>query len=238
MDQRISEDVRRMRDQALDHEYAVVEDVCGALPEPCRVVDIGCGSLGLLERMGTRLHQLYKGSLGIDIDRKGLARNRNVAHHVCASCYALPLRTGSVDVILCRWVFEHLEHPDQAMREFSRVLKKGGVLYVKTPNFWHYSMLVSWATSTWFHNVFRSATGQGENTPTFYRANTSRQLGRLAADTGFSVRRFEYYPFSFMYYSFNKELFVTMKFVSTLVRSITERAQQMLLCVFVKLEDR
>jgi ubiquinone/menaquinone biosynthesis C-methylase UbiE len=131
-------------------------------------------------------------------------------------------------------VFEHLEKPEEAMQEFSRVLKKGGILYIKTPNLWNYGMLLSWVTPTLFHNLFRSATGLRENTPTFYRANTKRRLTDLAKSAGLTVRELKAYSNSFMYYSFNKELFLVMRGLSQLVGAVTDRMQQLLLCVMEK----
>ena len=45
----------------------------------------------------------------------------------------LPLTDGSVDAILCTQVLEHLEWPRESVREFHRVLKPGGVLYLTAP---------------------------------------------------------------------------------------------------------
>ncbi len=45
----------------------------------------------------------------------------------------LPLADESVDAILCTQVLEHLEWPREAVREFHRVLKPGGVLYLTAP---------------------------------------------------------------------------------------------------------
>src|SRR5437899_11825119 len=120
------------------------------------------------------------------------------------------------------------------MREFSRVLRKGGFLYVKTPNLLNYAMVISWLTPTAFHNVFRSGSGMRENIPTFYRANTSRTLRRLATKTGFAVRSLEHWPYSFMYYAFNKELFLITRTLSRLVRKITDRLELMMFCVLEK----
>jgi len=236
MDARIKSQVTKYRDEILDREYSLLEDAQKSLVGDFhRLVDIGCGSFGLLGRNGKRLAGLQARSLGIDLDRAGLASNPNVAHRVCASCYSLPLECASVDFIVCRWVFEHLERPDEAMREFSRVLKKNGFLYIKTPNLWNYGMLLSWATPTVFHNLFRSATGLRENTPTFYRANTKRQLTELATASGFAIRNLESYSNSFMYYSFNKELFLAMRAMSAVVGKVTNRMQQVLLCVMEKM---
>jgi predicted SAM-dependent methyltransferase len=45
----------------------------------------------------------------------------------------MPLDDESVDVILCSEVFEHLKNPVLAIKEFSRVLKKGGQLILTAP---------------------------------------------------------------------------------------------------------
>jgi ubiquinone/menaquinone biosynthesis C-methylase UbiE len=234
MDRRISGDVTRTRDEVLDYEYSVIQHLCKPVGRRSRLVDVGCGSLGLLGRRGDRLVELQADSLGVDIDRQSLSTNRNVGHRLCASCYSLPLKDNSVDIVVCRWLFEHLESPEQAMREFSRVLRKGGFLYVKTPNLLNYAMVISWLTPTAFHNVFRSGSGMRENIPTFYRANTSRTLRRLATNTGFAVRSLEHWPYSFMYYAFNKELFLITRTLSRLVRKITDRLELMMFCVLEK----
>jgi SAM-dependent methyltransferase len=237
MDARIRDLVLRHREEVLDREYVLIEQAQESLGDKRhRLVDIGCGSFGLLGRNGDRLAELRAGSIGIDIDMAGLASNSNVAHRICASCYSLPIETASVDFVVCRWVFEHLEKPQEAMREFSRVLKPGGFLYIKTPNLWNYGMLLSRATPTAFHNFFLSATGQGENIPTFYRANTKRRLTELAVSTDFAVRRLESHSSSFMYYAFNKELFLTMRALSKLVGIATGSLQQLLLCLMQKVK--
>jgi SAM-dependent methyltransferase len=134
-------------------------------------------------------------------------------------------------------MLEHLEYPERAMSEMARVLKTHGVLYLKTPNLWNYTMLLSWATSTGVHNFFRSLTGADDNIPTFYRANTEGKLTRLANANGFAVRRLELVSYSYMYYAFNKELFVTMRSLSKVVGKVTSRMRQTILCVFEKVHD-
>jgi SAM-dependent methyltransferase len=51
---------------------------------------------------------------------------------------ALPLRSGSVDGILCEMVLEHVEEAPQALREFGRVLRPGGRMYLAVPFLWPY----------------------------------------------------------------------------------------------------
>ncbi len=45
----------------------------------------------------------------------------------------IPLDANSVDVILCTEVFEHLKNPILALKEFSRILKSGGLLILTAP---------------------------------------------------------------------------------------------------------
>jgi SAM-dependent methyltransferase/uncharacterized protein YbaR (Trm112 family) len=52
---------------------------------------------------------------------------------VVADAYALPYATGSVDAVHCEAVLEHLEFPDQAVRQMYRVLRPGARVYAATP---------------------------------------------------------------------------------------------------------
>jgi 2-polyprenyl-3-methyl-5-hydroxy-6-metoxy-1,4-benzoquinol methylase len=46
----------------------------------------------------------------------------------------LPFGDNSFDYVTCLEGLEHIENPQQAMREFARVLKPGGHLIVSVPN--------------------------------------------------------------------------------------------------------
>lgn len=45
----------------------------------------------------------------------------------------IPVKDKSFDAIMCIEVFEHIPHPVDAMREFSRIMKKGGLLILTVP---------------------------------------------------------------------------------------------------------
>jgi ubiquinone/menaquinone biosynthesis C-methylase UbiE len=221
-------------DDILDHEYELVEEMRRNCPGPCRYVELGCGSLGLLGRVKDRLSDLYPGSVGIDLDPEELAQNKNVMHRVCGDCYSLPLESESVGILVSRWVFEHLADPDKALSECARVLKRGGSLYIKTSNLLNYTMLISKMTPLAFHNFIRSAAEADDNIPTFYRANTRGQLSKLAKKHGLSVTHVECWPESYMYYSFNKNMFFIMRKISNVVQKVTNNVQLALMCVLHK----
>jgi len=55
----------------------------------------------------------------------------------------LPFKENSVDTIILGGVIEHLENPNSALREMNRILKKGGVLLMETPNPYFFPVMFS-----------------------------------------------------------------------------------------------
>ncbi len=56
------------------------------------------------------------------------------AEFLIADCYSLPFDDCSFDRIFNHTFMEHLSHPVQAMKEFHRVLKPGGIVGVCSPD--------------------------------------------------------------------------------------------------------
>jgi SAM-dependent methyltransferase len=52
---------------------------------------------------------------------------------VVADAYELPYADGSVDAVHCEAVLEHLEFPEEAVREMHRALRAGGKAFAATP---------------------------------------------------------------------------------------------------------
>ncbi len=95
-----------------------------------RVLDLGCGpgtiTAGLAEAVAPT------GTL-IAIDREPgqlvLATTAAPsAHGVAARAEALPVATGTLDVVFAHAVFEHLPNPVAVLTELQRVLRPGGLL--------------------------------------------------------------------------------------------------------------
>jgi SAM-dependent methyltransferase len=54
------------------------------------------------------------------------------------SVYSLPFKDSTFENISLIMVIEHLAEPKDALRECCRVLKKGGILMVTAPQYWHF----------------------------------------------------------------------------------------------------
>ncbi len=54
------------------------------------------------------------------------------------TAYKVPVESGSFDCAICTSALEHLEEPEQALRECYRVLKPGGVAIYTGPFIWHF----------------------------------------------------------------------------------------------------
>jgi SAM-dependent methyltransferase len=97
------------------------------------VVDVGCG----MGRSFRLLKILFRSRrlIGIDLDEENLviARNRTASERlevdfVKSDCAAIDLPDASADLLLCHQTFHHLVQQEEALREFRRILKPGGIL--------------------------------------------------------------------------------------------------------------
>jgi SAM-dependent methyltransferase len=113
------------------------EALAARLPRQGRVLEVGCGSGGLLvaaSRLGIAIE-------GIDIAARWvvIATRRLMDHglHVpvaAAEGERLPYPDGSFDAVVADSVIEHLDDPEAGLREWARVLKPEGRLLLWSPN--------------------------------------------------------------------------------------------------------
>ena len=112
-------------------------DLVRLIPEPKAsydvVVDVGCGSGYSLPKLAQRFAP--RELVGVDIDPQMLAMARSEAARAGlavrlleSSNTRMPLADASVDLLFCHQTFHHIVEQEQALAEFLRVLKPGGLL--------------------------------------------------------------------------------------------------------------
>ena len=95
-----------------------------------RLVDIGCGT----KPYAAMLIPYVTEHIGVDHE-DSLHSKDNV--NLIGTAYKIPVPDQSFDSALCTAVLEHLEEPEQALRECHRVLKPGGIAIYSVPFIWH-----------------------------------------------------------------------------------------------------
>jgi len=98
-----------------------------------RVLDLGCGAghfLPLIRRLGGH-------PLGVELSERALARSRErdpeAETHLLAADGSIPLGHGTVDLVWCSEVIEHVADVGLLLSEVRRVLRPGGRLLLTTP---------------------------------------------------------------------------------------------------------
>ncbi len=94
------------------------------------ILDAGCGTGLMLQEMRHLGH-----AEGVDIAKEALAfcRERGLDNVREASVLDLPFDAGSFDVVTALDVVEHLDDDAGALREWGRVLKPGGRVFIFVP---------------------------------------------------------------------------------------------------------
>lgn len=106
--------------------YRIIEEMIRDMTG--RIVDIGCGS--------NRIIQNVSALIGMDIKMNKLRFVQKENPKLLAGdAYAMPFRKASCDGIICSQVIEHLPYNRNIIPELSRILKKGGLLILGTPDY-------------------------------------------------------------------------------------------------------
>ena len=95
-----------------------------------RLVDIGCGKKPYKDLLAPYVTE----HIGVD-HQDTLHGKSNIDRF--GTAYDIPAENGEFDSAICTAVLEHLEEPEQALRECHRVLKQGGAAIYSVPFIWH-----------------------------------------------------------------------------------------------------
>jgi SAM-dependent methyltransferase len=140
--------------------------------------------------------------IALDISHGQLLRNQATTLRVQADVGRIPLAAGSIDVVVCFNVIEHLDDPRPALDEMRRCLASGGVLVLGFPNRGSLKGLVTRATPVevhraWYRRVVgKRDRGEGHHDafPTVFHPSVSvSRMRAWLADNGFEASLFALY---------------------------------------------
>jgi malonyl-CoA O-methyltransferase len=103
---------------------------------PATVLDLGAGTGTATAELARRFRRAHVIALDIAPGMLRAARRRQWPWRrfgrVCADAHALPLRSGSVDLVFSNLMLQWSDRPDIVFAECARVLKVGGLLLFST----------------------------------------------------------------------------------------------------------
>jgi SAM-dependent methyltransferase len=120
---------------------------------PVRILEAGCGRKWPLDLKGIE-HTLT----GLDIDKAALDIRKNVTRDLDDTIHGdlryADLGTGQFDVIYSSYVLEHIKEAEAVLQNFSRWLRKGGLLILLIPDADSVRGFITRITPHWFHVLY------------------------------------------------------------------------------------
>lgn len=123
-----------------------VDKFIAQVPPGAIILDACCGD-GYLGSRYLTTHQI----IGFDCETEAVSfctREYTQGRYVLASAYDLPFADNSMDAIILSMAIEHFHEPAKAVNELGRILRRGGIIIVTTPN--ESSWLWILIKHTWF----------------------------------------------------------------------------------------
>ncbi len=150
------------------------------------VLDFGCGRGNFVI---DELAESFSQKIGFDVSAESIQGNITCDKVILGNSTSLPFPDASMDVVVSLWVFEHIEKPEEVMKEIFRVLKPNGFFAFVTPN--KKSALITlrrMMSDGIAHRLLKFLYGREEKDAfsVYYRANTIKDITSLAKKTSFS----------------------------------------------------
>ncbi len=172
----------------------MLAEVLAGVQAPARIIDVGCGDGFATHVAAQRNAGHYFAGLDWAAGSLATARQRGLAVIRAGIDFpALPIKPGSVDVVVLSEVIEHLVDTDSAVEAIHRVLRPGGSLLLSTPNLaaWYNRALLAAGVQPVFSEVsLRSVFGRpGSQVAGHLHMFTRRALVEFLTACGFTVER-------------------------------------------------
>ena len=189
VERRVFEEVQVGGFAHLDQEVAFFSQVAALLRPDDLVLDFGAGRGEFYHDEPSRYRaklQNFRGRCahvdGIDVDPVVLANPTLDEAKLLEPGRPLPYEDDRFDIVVSRYVFEHVDDPAWTAAELLRVTKPGGWICALTPNKWGYVALASRLVPNSLHARLLEAIQPHRKVedvfPTVYALNTPRSVRR------------------------------------------------------------
>lgn len=168
-------------------------------------LDSGCGKKSIMQWHTQKINF----SVGMDISLDAIKENKAFKVYVVGNALKLPFKDKSFDVVVSQWMMEHIKEPEIVIKEFYRVLKKGGSLVVVTNSKYHPMMFLSYilplGIRDWLKQRIFPLYIEEDTFPTYYNFNSLGSIYKILSRMGFEKRFTSYTGAAF--FLFNRFLF-------------------------------
>lgn len=166
-----------------DDDLIRIEKSIFLLANKKKVLDVGCGD----GQIGKMIKDKFRCEVfGIDVSMKSLELAKKNGLKVKRSRVEekFPFASNSFDAVYAGEIIEHLFNPDAFIKEINRVLKKGGLLILTTPNLVGLGARVSvfLGKTPWMVNNRLTKNSAGH-----IKYFTPKEIKSLLEDDGFKV---------------------------------------------------
>jgi ubiquinone/menaquinone biosynthesis C-methylase UbiE len=143
-----------------------------------RCLNVGAGTKEEFD-----LAELFKSAIDTDVLYPENVKDRNVPF-IQSDIINLPFKDKSIDLLLLRFVVEHLSDPEEAFHEINRILSPGGKVLIVTTNLsspiiFLPKIFLPYSIRKWLLKIIFRAQDD-DIFPTYHRINTKRAYRKLS----------------------------------------------------------
>jgi SAM-dependent methyltransferase len=173
-----------------DSEYGYHRAIRAHLPGTARILNLGCGRNTDLNVFRAEGHEVWGADFAAHPELEAPRWFRPLGADGSVS-----FPGGAFDLVVARWVLEHVRTPVGFLREVYRLLRPGGRFVALTVNAGHYVSWLSRLTELLPYDARRRLARRlygrplHDTFPVCYRLNTPAQLRRRASQVGLRLER-------------------------------------------------